>query len=613
MAEEKIKQKISQLPTSPGVYLFKNPRGTVIYIGKAKNIRNRVRSYFVSRPSMHPKLRALLNHIHDVETIVVDTEVEALILENNLIKKYKPRYNIDLKDDKSYPYIRITNEPFPRVFPTRRIVKDGSEYLGPYTDVKNLRTILKGLRKIFPIRSCKLPLTEESIKAGKFKVCLDYHIQRCEGPCIGEVTEEKYQEMIQNVKKLLSGKTKELIRDLKKEMEKAAKELAFEKAARIRDQIQLIENFYFTPPTVASGKLKDMDVIALSRTSDDGAIVLFRIRDGKIIGKMHKYISRIEEKTDEEIIDSFLSGDYIHQDNIPNEIILPVETEFLDGYREFFREKRQMSVHFLVPVRGDKRKLLQMVQKNADILLQELLLQKIQKESRIHHSVLMLQKDLRLKHPPIRIEAFDISNIQGKHPVASMVCFENGKPKKSDYRHYHIRSIQTPNDFKMMEEVISRRYQRVLNENIPLPDLILIDGGKGQLNVAKKILVQLDLSHIPVIGLAKREEEVFIPGQPDSLPLDRESAGVKLLRYIRDEAHRFAITFHRKIRRKENVISILDEIPGIGAKRKKILYQTFGSIEHILTATEEEIASLPSFNHKIARELKMYLNEHYTI
>lgn len=607
---KQLKHKLEQLPNLPGVYLFKSKNGEIIYIGKAKNLRNRVRSYFQKSNIIHPKLKALRRNIHDLETIVVDNEVEALILENNLIKVNKPRYNINLKDDKSYPYICITNEEFPRIFPTRKVIKDGADYLGPFTDVKNLRKILKSIRKIFPIRSCRLPLTEESIQAGKFKVCLDYHIQRCDGPCIGKVSKQEYQQMILKVKKLLQGKTSELIHELKNEMHMAAENLQFEKAAKLRDQINLIENFYFTPPRVSSKKLKDMDILAFSRTKDDGVLVVFRIRDGKVIGKSHTYLSQIEEKSDEEILDYYLSSYYIHKEEIPDEIIVPLESEFLSVYEQYFIDQRNMKVKFTVPQRGDRKKLLQMVQKNADLLLQELLLQKIQKESRLHHSVLMLQKSLRLKNPPIRIEAFDISNIQGKSPVASMVCFENGKPKKSDYRHYHIKSLNTPNDFKMIEEVVQRRYQRVLKENVPRPDLILIDGGKGQLNIAFNVLRELKLSDIPIIGLAKKEEEVFVVGNKEPLQLDKESPEVKLLRHIRDEAHRFAITFHRKTRMKKNMHSILDEIPGIGPKRKKALFQYYGSIKKIAEANIEELASLEGMNKSIASTLKMYLKEH---
>lgn len=610
MRNERLKNKLDQLPAQPGVYLFRDDHGKIIYVGKAKSLRSRVRSYFQDSVPPHPKLLSMRKRIADLEIIVVHSEVEALILENNLIKEYQPRYNINLKDDKSYPYIRITNEEFPRIFATRTIVRDGSVYLGPYTEAKNLRAILRSLRKIFPVRSCKLPLTSETIAQGKYKVCLDYHIKRCDGPCIGKVSSEEYRRMIQQVVRLLNGKTKELIEEFQREMQDAAGKLEFEKAARLRDQIQRIEQFYFTPPLVASEKLEDMDILSLARVPDDGVLVLFRIRDGKVVGKSHFYFSDIDGKDDQEVLDSFVSGKYLEQDNIPGEIIVPFESEFLAAYQQWFREQRQMKVRFHVPHRGDKKKLLDMVRKNAELLLQEVLLQKIQKESRIHHSVLALQKDLQLKNPPIRIEAFDISNIQGKYPVASMVGFENGKPKKSDYRHYHIREKNTPDDFRMMEEVVTRRYRRVLEENLPRPDLIVIDGGKGQLNTAVEVLKRLGLESVPIIGLAKREEEVFVPGQKEPLPLDKESVSVKLLRQIRDEAHRFALTFHRKTRTQSEMTSVLDEIPGIGRTRKKVLHTTFSSIEEILQADPASIAALPGFNATIAGKLLEFLRNH---
>lgn len=603
-----VKSILPRIPTNPGVYLFKNKQGKVIYVGKAKNLKNRIKSYF-QKNVQHPKLKMLQKNIHGIETFVVDTEVEALILENNLIKKYQPRYNINLKDDKTFPYIRITNEEFPQIFPTRRVVRDGSRYLGPFTDVKNLRRILKGIRKIFPIRSCRFPLTEETIKQGKYKICLDYHIHRCEGPCEGYVSSENYKIMIQKVEKLLLGKTRELLNELNVEMQAAADQLHFEKAARLRDQIQLVQQFYFSPPKVDSGNLEDMDVIAISRTLDDGIIVLIKIRDGKMIGRHHIYLDRIEEKEDEELLEAFLTTKYVDFSDIASEVVLPVELGNTQTYSQYFRKMTGKKIEFIFPQRGNKKKLLDMASKNADTLLQDLLMQKIQRESRIHHAVMMLQKDLRLKLPPIRIEAFDISNIQGTNPVASMVCFENGKPKKSDYRKFHIKSKSSPDDFGMMQEVVERRYQRVIKENLPKPDLILIDGGKGQLNSAYRILKKLELSDIPIIGLAKREEEVFVIGHKNPLNLDKNAPSVKLLRQIRDEAHRFAITFHRKSRIKKNLKSVLEEIEGVGPKRRKILLQSFKNLDEIKNASVETLASLESMNEHIAKKIKRFFTD----
>ena len=592
----------------PGVYLFRDSTGKVLYVGKAKNLRNRVRSYFQSGKNLDPKTQVMVDKIRDLETIIVDNELEALVLESNLIKKYKPRYNVNLRDDKSYPYIRITNEPFPRIFVTRKIVRDGSKYLGPYTDVKNLRFIIKAVRKIFPVRSCKYYLDDDVITAKKVKVCLDYHIKRCQGPCEGLVSEQEYQRMIRRVEQFLKGKTRNLLQELTEEMTEESKRLHFEIAARLRDQIRMIENYYFTAPKVVIHDFEDRDVIALAQEAEDACAVVFKIRDGKIVGRQHFYLTGVEDKPETETLEKFLQQYYLENDFTANQVFLPFELGSSQKLLSDWMSRRAgHKIELLVPQIGEKKKLIGLTQKNARYLLDELLLQKLKRKEGAAYNVRMLQKDLKLESPPRRIEAFDISNFQGKNAVASMVCFINGKPHKSDYRHFKIRSKETPDDFAMMREAVFRRYKRVLEEKKPLPDLILVDGGKGQLSSALKVLRSLGLDQQPVIGLAKRLEEVFLPGHSEPQNIPKRSAGLKLLQHIRDESHRFAITYHRKLRQKQTLKSPLDDVPGIGPRRKEHLLRTFGSLKKIREAKTEDLISRGKLPAALAERLKKYL------
>ncbi len=584
-----LPQKLQRLPARPGVYLYKNTAGKVIYVGKAKNLRTRVRSYFQNSRPQDGKTRVMVNKISDLETIIVDSEVEALILEANLIKKYKPRYNINLRDDKSYPYIRITNEPFPRLFVTRKLVRDGSRYLGPYTDVKHLRQIIKTVRKIFPIRSCNFFLDEAVIAARKVKLCLDYHIQRCQGPCEGLVSETDYRRMIDRVEQFLRGKTRELCVELRQRMEEAAANLRFEEAARLRDQIRMIENYGFRSQKMAVTDFEDRDVIALAADLDDACAVVFKIRDGKVVNRQHFYLSGVREQEEAAILSQFLKQYYITTDLLPRQILLPLPPREEAILAEWLNGLAAHKIQLIVPQIGEKRKLIRLCQKNARFLLEELLLQKALKKGKLPYNVQSLQEALKLPSPPRRIEAFDISNIQGKDAVASMVCFVDGKPAKKEYRHFNIRSENTPNDFVMMREVVFRRYRRLLDEKKPLPDLILIDGGKGQLSSAVSALNQLHITNQPILGLAKRLEEIFFPGHSEPQTLPRRSAGLRLLQALRDEAHRFAIGHFRKKHRKSTLKSILDDVPGIGPKRKKALLKQFGSLRRI---KEQDVESL---------------------
>ncbi|MBR9976044.1 MAG: excinuclease ABC subunit C [Bacteroidetes bacterium] len=588
-APDNLRLKLEHLPKSPGVYQFKNADGRIIYVGKAKNLRSRVRSYFQDKGGSDPKRDILVSKIADLELLVTDSEVEALLLENNLIKEHSPRYNIRLKDDKSYPYIVVTNEPFPRVFPTRVIRRDGSRYYGPYTDVKAMHLMLRTIRSIFPIRSCDYQINDDVIARGSVRVCLDFHIRKCEGPCEGHVTREHYTAMIEQVEQLLKGKTRVLRQLLEEEMQLCAERLEFERAADLRNRIQALQT-YQDKQKVASSDFKDRDIVALARKEADAVGVVFRVRDGKIVGKQHFPFTGAEIETDAGIVEHLVHRYYTKTMDIPPEIVIPTELESTDALQSWLHEKAQLRVLFTVPKIGDKLKLLGMCRANASFLLDEILLQKMKASATLPKSVDMLQADLHLPRPPRRIECFDISHFQGAETVASMVAFLDGRPRRSEYRKYGIRTVEGVDDFASMREVVHRRYTRVLEEGLPLPDLIVIDGGKGQLSSAVEVLKELGLEQQPVIGLAKRLEEVFVPGESLPLTIAKTSAGLRLLQRIRDEAHRFAITYHRERRSKSTLQTELETIDGVGAKRAHILLTAFGSVRGVQEASLETLA-----------------------
>lgn len=596
-------EKLDSLPANPGVYQFKNREGKVIYVGKAQSLRSRVRQYFQRSRAADPKLDALVSKIADVELIVTDSEVEALILEANLIKKLRPRYNVLLKDDKSYPYIVITNEPFPRVFVTRRVVKDGSRYFGPYTDVKTMRFALKTVRDIFMIRSCNYDLTAETIARKKYKLCLDYHIRKCEGPCEGLVSAGHYASMIEKVAKILRGKSDEVIEALQAEMEQYSNDLKFEEAAKARDRLRAL-SVYNEKQKVVGIRGTDRDIIALAMKGDDACSVVFKVRDGKVLGSHHTYIANAEGKEESEILESVLERYYLEHEDIPDEVTLPAQIESPDVVRAWLKGKKGGEVALDFPKAGEKAKLVSMVKRNAEYLLEELQLQKMKRGDHVPHSVQSLQRDVRLPAAPRRIECFDISNTQGTDSVASMVTFVDAKPRKSEYRKFKIRTVAGPDDFASMREVIERRYSRLLEEGGSMPDLVMVDGGKGQLSGALEILRQLNLSGLPVIGLAKRLEEVFVPGNSDPVLIPRTSSALKLLQQIRDEAHRFAITYHRTLRTKRILKTELDLIKGIGKKRATELLEAFGSVQGVKFATEEQLADI--VGQKLASEIAEY-------
>ncbi len=604
---EQIKGKLDSLPKKPGVYLLKDSSGTILYIGKAKILRSRVRSYFQNSMPQHIKTHLLTKKIKDIETIITDTEKEALILETNLVKLYRPRYNVNLKDDKSYPYIKITNEDFPQVYITRKKMNDGSTYFGPYTEVKVMRSLLWTMRKIFQIRSCKFKLTPDTIQKRKVKLCLDYHIKRCGGPCEELVSKEDYNEMVDQVREFFRGHTKNLVALLTEKMNESAEDQLYETAALFRDRLREIDNFH-SKQKVVDIKPVDRDIVAVAVEENVACGVVFMEREGKILGRRHHALDGVGNKSHAEILKSFMMQFYLNIDYIPPEIFVSHDVEDRGFITDWMSGERGSNVNIIIPQKGDKAKLTGMCIKNAELLVQELILQQRQKKDFLAYSVKTLQENLKLSHPPQIIEAFDISNIQGKDAVASMVSFSNGVPQKKEYRIFKIRHKDTPDDFKMITEAVKRRYSRQITENGQLPDLILIDGGKGQLSSAVEVLRNLDLMYIPIVGLAKRLDEVFIPGVSEAQNIPRTSAGLRLLQRVRDEAHRFAITHHRKQRKKRTITSELDKIPGIGVERRKALLQYFGSISKLREAEPETIVNVKSINFDLAQIIHNHLN-----
>jgi excinuclease ABC subunit C len=579
LLETELQNKITNLPAKPGVYQFLNDKGKVLYVGKAGNLRNRVKSYFHSTYS-NAKTEVLVSKINDIELVVTDTEVEALVLENNLIKELKPRYNVNLKDDKSFPFIKVTNEPYPRVFSTRKVVRDGSKYFGPYTSVKNMKAALRMINQIFRIRSCNFDINDETISKKKFKICLDYHIKKCDGPCEGLVSEKEYNEMVDEAVKVIRGRTDELIKDLERKMKKEAEEMQFEKAGGIRDKIEQLK-IISAKQKVVSNDFEDRDVISVAFEDRDSTCSVFNIRGGKLVAKKQLKLSLKGGEELAEIYTSAIKFYYGDFTEIPKEILLETEPTDNNLLEEWLNQRADRKVKFIIPQRGELKSLVKMCKENAILQLKEIQIQKMKKEGSVPYSLSALQRDLRLKDLPKRIECFDISNIQGSDSVASMVVFVDGKPKKSEYKKYIIKEVIGPDDFASMQEVIKRRYTRLMNNNDPLPDLIIVDGGKGQLSSAVDILNNLEIKQYNIIGLAKRLEEVFFPGktEPESIP--KTSSGLKLLQQIRDEAHRFAVTFHRHRRSKRTIKTELTDIKGIGETTAQKLLKALGSVEKI--------------------------------
>lgn len=590
---EALAEKLKLLPDSPGVYIMKDVRGKIIYVGKAVVLKNRVRQYFQSSRSQAPKVRAMVSHIADFETIMTANEVESLILEANLIKKHRPRYNIRLKDDKSYPYVKVTvQEDFPRVFITRRVMHDGARYFGPYTNVTALRDSLKLLRRLFPLRTCRI-MPE--------RPCLEYHIKRCLAPCVGKVSQEDYGAMIRAVLLFLEGRTDDVERALEQRMQHAAQAYHFEIAARLRDQLAAVRAATQRQNIVTGAG--DQDAIGMARSSVGVCVQIFFIRSGKMIGREHFLLRGSEEESDVDVLRAFLEQYYNQATFVPREVLLP--QVLADADREVIQnwlseKKGGGRVVLLTPQRGTKRDLIVMATGNAEKFLADEQTRQSLSDQQTLGAVEELGRYLGLEKAPYRMECFDISHNQGQETVASMVVFEGGLPKKSDYRRFKIKSAEgKPDDFLSMREVTTRRYVGLPEEE--LPDLIVIDGGKGQLSSALEI-IRMEAGHknVPVVGLAKQFELIFTEGCPDPVELPRRSASLYLIQRIRDEAHRFAITFHRKLRGKRNLVSVLDHIVGVGPKRRQSLWTHFGTLDKIKAASIEELAAAPGMNRPAA-------------
>jgi len=598
---ETIQEKLKQIPTHPGVYQFFNSDGKIIYIGKAKNLRNRVRSYFQSKKHQMAKTISLVKNIDNLDWIVVRNEVEALMTEANLIKAHRPRYNIDLKDDKAYPFIRITKEPYPQVLLTRKIVRDGSKYYGPFTDVGRLRMTLKALHKVFPIRSCSYYLDDKVVAEKKVKLCLDYHINKCEGPCEGLVSQDHYQEMVDRIEEFMKGKTKRTEAHITVLMKEASSNQKYEEAAMYRDQLEAMRSFKERQSHVATD-FEERDVVALAREDNLGVAVIIRIRNGRIFSREKLSLQGLDEN-DGATLQTVISRFYMDSDFVPKEISLQLNPSDEKDLIQWLKEKRKGAVHFLYPQKGEKAKELRVTMQNAKLLLGEWIINREKRKEQVPKMLGQLQEDLNLDVPPKRIEAFDISHLGGTNTVASLVCFIDAKPRKTDYRKFNVKTVSGIDDFAAMREVVYRRYKRVKEEEKPFPDLILIDGGKGQLSMAVSALRELGLDYIPVIGLAKRLEEVFVPGNPEAQSIHKQSPGLILLRRIRDEAHRFAITFQRQKRNKDMVLSVFSQIPGMGKKRLEKLLQIFDGPEAIAKLTPEVINGETGIPLKIGKEI----------
>jgi excinuclease ABC subunit C len=584
-----LRDKISRLPTKPGIYQYFNEDEKIIYIGKAKNLRNRVRSYFQSNKPHDAKTKVLVSKISNLEYIATDSEAEALILEDTLIKKNKPKYNIMLKDDKSYPYIRVTNELFPRVFSTRKVIRDGSKYFGPYSEVKQMKHLLKTIRAIFHLRSCDLNISQESIEKRKHKVCLDFHIHKCDGPCEGKMLSNTYKENIKLAIAIINGKTSDVEKVLLKRMEELSEEFKFEEAMVLKNQYLTLKD-YLSYQKIVTTDLIDRDIFGISKIDDSWCILIFKVRDGKLIGKRHFITTNAKNETDDLVLEKAIEKWYLENDFVPDEIFLPNPITNYEFLKDWLKQKKGKVVDILEPKLGDKKKLVTMANMNAEYMLKDYNLAISKKDMTLPKPILSLQRDLRLKKIPRRIECYDNSQLQGTELVSSMVVFIDGKPKKSEYRKYKIKSVDYNNDFAAMSEVIFRRFSRAIEEKQDLPDLVVIDGGKGQLSAAMDSIKKLNLENdLTVIGLAKRLEEVFFPGQSDSIQLPKTSSSLKVIQQIRDEAHRFAITYHRLLRDKRTLQTELTNIDGIGDNLAKKLLIQFGSVEGVKNATSEDL------------------------
>lgn len=606
----RLKDKLDLLPEQPGVYIYKDDKGQILYIGKAISLRQRVRSYFQTGADHASKVRALVEKIADLETIITNTEVDALILESNLIKQHQPWFNIRIKDDKHYPYLKLTmRETFPRLLIARRIQRDGSKYFGPYPTGFAMRETVRLIRRIFPLRTCKQPLTGEPVG----RPCLNQHIKRCLGPCTGKISREQYLEVVHAVDMLLSGRHETLVKHLTERMQTAATALQFEQAAELRDQLAAIERMLEKQKMISAG-LEDRDIIALARGVEETCVSIFMMREGHIIGRENYFLTGTEESSRGEILTGFLKQHYASNPFVPSEIILAAELPANDAelVGEWLSKQRGSKVYLTVPKRGDKKQLVEMAATNAEAALDERLAYNIRQGELLESALAELALHLNLPEPPRRIECYDISNISGAQAVGSMVVMLDGEPARSEYRRFRIRGLDGPDDYAMMQQVLRRRFRRVQMDDdsfADLPSLIIIDGGKGQLSAALQVLHELGFNKIPTIALAEAEEHIFLPGRSEALVLPRQSQSLYLVQRIRNEAHRVALGYHRQLRAREQVTSWLEGCPGIGPARRKALLEHFGSLNKIKQASESELAKVTGISTKTAADLYRYMQQ----
>lgn len=577
------KKALKDIPHKPGVYQYFDADDVLIYIGKAKDLRNRVSSYFMQDKQLNGKTKVLVSKIRRIHFTIVDTEIDAWLLENSLIKKHQPRYNIMLKDDKTYPWIVIKKENFPRIFPTRKVIKDGSTYLGPYASIGMMHTILGLIKDTYPLRTCNLPLTPENIAAGKFKVCLEYQIGNCKGPCQNLQTQTDYENNIEQIKEILNGKIGNVIKDVKQVVKTAAEELNFELAHQYQRKLNILEK-YQSKSTVVSNALTNLDVVSIASDDKYAFVNYLKVMNGSIIQTQTIEIKKRLDETDEELLSIAIAEFRNKFKSTSKEIIVPFEIALEDT-----------NLKLIVPKLGEKKKLLELSEKNVLFFKKEKLNQyeKLNPELRTERLLTQMKNDLRLTQLPKHIECFDNSNFQGAYPVSAIVVFKDGKPSKKDYRHFNVKTVVGPNDFATMQEAVYRRYKRLIEENEPLPQLIIIDGGKGQLSSAVSSLKKLGIANkVTVIGIAKRLEELFYPGDSFPLYLDKKSETLKVIQHLRDEAHRFGITFHRKKRDQGTLKTELEEIAGIGKTTANKLLTYFKSVKKIKEASEKELLTV---------------------
>ena len=615
---DRLRDEAGELPDRPGVYLFRDGEGDVLYVGKAKSLRDRVRSYFHADAARSVKVRELVRRVERLETFVLDSEGEALLLEWNLIKEHEPRFNVELRDDKSYPYVKVTvQEPFPRVTVTRQLERDGSRYFGPYTDVGGMRSALRMIKKMYPVRSCHYDMPEELPD----RPCLDYHIGRCEAPCAGHQSREEYRSMIDEIVRILSGRTGEVKAEVRERMERASRELDFERAAELRDVLEGLASME-RQRTAVDFRGGDRDVLGVARRGGLACGVVLRVRDGRLLGRQAHFLRQVGDGGEAAVAGAFVKGFYLRQEDLPPELYVPADFEDRELVEEYLSVRRDGRFRIRVPRRGRKRRLVELARENADHLLEREGAEgsaggdgpgegAAAEDASVARAGRSLAETLGLDAPPRDLVCFDVSTLQGADSVGSAVWLEGGRPNKDEYRRFRIRGTEEgrSDDYAMMQEIVSRYFERRVREGGPLPDVVVVDGGKGQLGAARQAMEAAGVSDLPLVALAKREEEIHRPGDGTPIRLDRGDPGLHWLQRVRDEAHRFALAYNRKLRRRRTLRSRLSEVPGVGPSREQALLKRFGSLEAVREASAEDLAETPGVGDATARRIREELGD----